>query len=50
VGTGDALNEARTAVGIALSNVINRSPTVETIANAKAAIEDWIKELEAAGA
>jgi len=48
VGTGGALNEARTNVGIALSNMINRSPTLETIEHAKVAIDAWIRELEGA--
>jgi hypothetical protein len=50
VGKGGALNEARTNVGIALSNVLNRQPTLETIEKTKAAIDAWIKELKAAGA
>ena len=41
-----ALNDARAKAGIALSNVMDRP---EGIDNAKAAIEAWIKELEAAG-
>ena len=50
MGKGGALNEARTNVGIALSNVLNRQPTLETIEKTKAAIDAWIKELKAAGA
>jgi len=44
---GGALNEARANVGIALSNLMDRPPTPEGINNAKAAIDAWIKELEA---
>ena len=49
-GGGGALNEARANVGIALSNLMDRPPMPERINNAKAAIDDWIRELEAAGA
>jgi hypothetical protein len=49
-GGGGALNEARANVGIALSNLMDRPPMPEGINNAKAAIDAWIKELEAAGA
>jgi hypothetical protein len=45
-GGGPALNDARAKAGIALSNVMDGP---EGIANAKAAIDAWIKELEAAG-
>jgi len=48
-GGGGALNEARASVGIALSNLMDRPPMPEKINNAKAAIDAWIKELEAAG-
>ena len=47
-GGGGALNEARANVGIALSNLMDRPPMPEGINNAKAAIDAWIKELEAA--
>jgi hypothetical protein len=50
LGRGGALNDARVNVGIALSTLIDRPPTPERINNAKAAIEAWIKELEAAQA
>jgi hypothetical protein len=46
-GRGGALNEARANVGIALSNLMDRPPTPERIDKAKAAIDAWIKELEA---
>jgi len=46
-GGGGALNEARANVGIALSNLMDRPPMPEGINNAKAAIDAWIKELEA---
>ena len=49
-GGGGALNEARANVGIALSNLMDRPPMPEGIDNAKAAIDAWIRELEAAGA
>jgi len=49
-GGGGALNEARANVGIALSNLMDRPPMPEAINHAKAAIDDWIRELEAAGA
>ena len=45
---GGALNEARANVGMALSNLMDRPPMPEKINNAKAAIDAWIKELEAA--
>jgi hypothetical protein len=48
-GGGGALNEARASVGIALSNLMDRPPTPDKMDNAKAAIDAWIKELEAAG-
>jgi hypothetical protein len=47
---GGALNEARSSVGIALSNVIHGMPTQEKIDKAKRAIEAWIRELEASPA
>ena len=45
---GGALNEARANVVIALSNLMDRPPIPEGINNAKAAIDAWIRELEAA--
>jgi hypothetical protein len=50
LGPGGTLSEARTNVGIALSNLMHGPPTPERIAKAKVAIDAWIKELEAAGA
>jgi hypothetical protein len=47
---GGALNEARSSVGISLSNVIHGMPTQEKIDKAKRAIETWIRELEASPA
>jgi hypothetical protein len=47
-GGGSALNEARANVGIALSNLMDRPPMPEGINNARAAIDAWIRELEAA--
>ena len=47
-GGAGALNEARASVGIALSNLMDRPPMPEEINNAKAALDAWIKELEAA--
>ena len=47
-GGGGALNEARANVGIALSNLMDRPPMPEEINNAMAAIDAWIRELEAA--
>jgi len=48
LGKGGDLNEARINVGIALSNLINGSPTRERIDKAQCAINSWITELEAA--
>ena len=48
LGSGGALNEARTNVGIALSNLMVGPPTPERMDKAKTAIDAWIKELEAA--
>jgi hypothetical protein len=45
LGTGGALNEARVNAGIALYNL----STPERMDKAKAAIDAWIRELEAAG-
>jgi hypothetical protein len=52
LSSGGALNEARTYVGIALSNVIHDHgpPTPQSIDKAKRAIEAWIWELEASPA
>ena len=48
LSSGRVLNEARSRVGIALSNVIHGLPTQEKIDKAKRAIEAWIREIEAA--
>jgi hypothetical protein len=50
LSSGGALNEARSNVGITLSNVIHSQPTPEKIHKAKSAIEAWIRELEASPA
>ena len=52
LSSGGALNEARTYVGIALSNLIHdHGPaTPQSIDKAKRAIEAWIWELEASPA
>jgi hypothetical protein len=52
LSSGGALNEARTNVGIALSNLIHDHgpPTPQIIEKAKRAIEAWIWELEASPA
>jgi hypothetical protein len=52
LSSGGALNEARTHVGIALSNLIHdHGPaTPQSIDKAKRAIEAWIWELEASPA
>jgi hypothetical protein len=47
LSSGGTLNEARTNVGIALSSVLHSRPTQEKIDKTKAAINDWIRELEA---
>jgi hypothetical protein len=46
LSSGGSLNEARSNVGIALSSVLRSRPTQEKIDKTKAAINDWIKELE----
>ena len=48
LSSGGGLNEARTHVGIALSNLIHDhgAPTPQSIDKAKRAIEAWIRELE----
>jgi ATP-dependent DNA ligase len=43
----ELLGSAIPNVGIALSNLMDRPPTPERIDKAKAAIDAWIKELEA---
>ena len=48
LSSGGTLNEARTNVRIALSNLLHGLPTQEKIDKAKVAIDAWIKELEAA--
>jgi hypothetical protein len=48
LGSGGALNEARIGCAVALSGLLYRPPTPERIDKAKAAIDAWIKELEAA--
>ena len=47
---GGSLNEARGNAGIALSSVMHSRPTQEKIDKTKAAINDWIRELEASAA
>ena len=47
LSSGGTLNEARGNVGIALSSVLHSRPTQEKIDKTKAAINAWIKELEA---
>jgi hypothetical protein len=42
---GGSLNEERANAGIALSGVMHNRPTQEKIEKAKAAINDWIREL-----
>jgi hypothetical protein len=46
LGSGGLLNEARSMVGIALSNVMHGMPTEEKIDKAKSAIGTWINNLE----
>jgi hypothetical protein len=50
LSSGGVLNEARSKVGIAVSNLLHGLPTQEKIDKAKFAIEAWIKELEASPA
>jgi len=50
LSSGGALNEARSKVGIAVSNLLHGLPTQEKIDKAKRAIEAWIRELEASPA
>ena len=47
LSSGGSLNEARSNVGIALTSVLHSRPTQEKIDKTKAAINAWIKELEA---
>jgi hypothetical protein len=47
-GAADALNEARKNVGVALSTLFDRPLKQEKIDKAKGAVDEWIKELEAA--
>ena len=47
LSSGGTLNEARGNVGIALSSVMHSRPEPEKIDKTKAAINTWIKELEA---
>jgi hypothetical protein len=48
LSSGGVLNEARSKVGIAVSNLLHGLPTQEKIDKAKLAIDVWIRELEAA--
>jgi hypothetical protein len=50
LSSGGTLNEARRNVGIALSSVLYSRPAPEKIDKTKAAINDWIRELEASAA
>jgi hypothetical protein len=50
LSSGGFLNEARSKVGIAISNLFHGLPTQEKIDKAKSAIEAWIRELETAKA
>jgi hypothetical protein len=45
LSSGGPLNETRTNIGIALSNLIHGQPTPEKIEKAKGAIEEWINQL-----
>jgi hypothetical protein len=45
LASGGALNEARTNVGIALSNLLHGQQTLEKIEKAKGAVEEWINQL-----
>jgi hypothetical protein len=47
LSSGGSLNEARAKAGIELSGVMHSRPTQEKIDKTKAAINDWIRELEA---
>jgi hypothetical protein len=47
LSSGGTLNEARGNVGIALSSVLHSQPVPEKIDKTKAAINEWIRELEA---
>jgi len=46
LSSGGVLNEARSKVGIAASNLLHGLPTQEKIDKAKFAIDVWIRELE----
>jgi hypothetical protein len=46
LSNGGLLNEARSIVAIALSNVMHGPPTEEKINKAKSAIDTWINNLE----
>jgi hypothetical protein len=46
LSSGRVLNEARSKVGIAVSNLLHGLPTQEKIDKAKFAIDVWIRELE----
>ena len=46
LSSGGTLNEARGNVGIALASVPHSRPTQEKIDKTKAAINEWIRELE----
>jgi hypothetical protein len=46
LSSGGALDEARSNVGIAVSNLLHGLPTEEKIDKAKLAIDVWIRELE----
>jgi hypothetical protein len=50
LSSGGVLNEARSKVGIAVSNLLHGLPTQEKIDKAKFAIDVWIRELEASPA
>ena len=46
LSSGGVLNEARSKVGISVSNLFHGLPTQEKIDKAKFAIDVWIRELE----
>jgi hypothetical protein len=48
LSSGGPLNEARANVGVALSGLVNSTPTPEKIDKAKGTVEDWINQLHAA--
>ena len=45
LSSGGTSNEARANVGVALSGLVNSTPTPEKIDKAKGAVEDWINQL-----